>query len=144
MGYHLLLITKNFGMKINRLLGVVVLGLLLSVNGYTESVDFAINISEPSSISSILGSHLTIEILDLGSISSILGDAETWKVVGTCSNVPNLTVEILDPGSISSILGDAKQIKIVDNSIFSADKKICITNANDLDAETLKLLKLID
>ena len=99
-------------MKINKLLGIVVLGLLLNVNGYTESVDFVVNISEPGSISSILGFDLTIEILDTG--------------------------------SISSILGDAKQIKIVDNSIFSADKKICITNANDLDAETLKLLKLID
>ena len=127
-----------------KLLGIVVLGLVLSGNGHTESVDFAVNISEPGSINSILGSDLTIEILDPGSISSILGDAETWKVVGACSNVPNLTVEILDPGSISSILGDAKQIKITDNSILSADKTICITNAKDLNVETLKLLRLID
>ena len=127
-----------------KLLGTIVLGLLLSGNGKTESVDFAINISEPGSISSILGSDLTIEIIDSGSISSILADAETWKVVGACSNAPNLTVEILDPGSISSILEDAKQIEIVDNSVFSADKKICITNAKDLDTKTLKLLKLIN
>ena len=99
-------------MKINKLLGIVVLGLLLSANGYTQSVDFAVNISKPGSTSSILGSDLTIEIVD--------------------------------PGSISSILGDAKQIKITDNSIFSADKTICITNAKGLDAETLKILKLID
>ena len=63
-------------MKINKLLGIVVLGLLLNVNGYTESVDFVVNISEPGSISSILGFDLTIEILDTGSISSILGDAK--------------------------------------------------------------------
>ena len=81
-------------MKINKLLGIVVLGLLLTVNGYTESINFAIN--------------------------------------------------ILDPRSISSILGDAKKIKIADNSIFSANKTICIKNVKDLNAETLKLLKLID
>ena len=127
-----------------KLLVIVVLSLLLSGNGKTESVDFAINISEPGSISSILGSDLTIEIIDPGSIGSILADAETWKVVGACSNAPNLTVEILDPGSIGSILEDAKQIEIVDNSVFSADKKICITNAKDLDTKTLKLLKLIN
>ena len=129
---------------ITNFLGIVILSLLLSENGNTENVDFAINITEPGSISSILGSDLTIEILDPGSISYIIGEAETWKVVGACSNTPNLTVEILDPGSISSILEDAKQIKIVDNSVFSADKKICITNAKELDTETLKLLKLID
>ena len=32
MGYHLLLITKNFGMKINKLLGIVALGLILNFN----------------------------------------------------------------------------------------------------------------
>ena len=51
---------------------------------------------------------------------------------------------IVDPTSISSILGDAKKINIIDNPILSADKTICITNAKDLDEETLKLLKLID
>jgi len=127
-----------------KLLSIIVLGLLLSGNTYAESVDFAVNISKPGSISSILGPDLTIEILDPGSISSLLGDAETWKVVGACSNTPNLTVEILDPGSISSILENAKKINITDSPIFSADKTICITNAKDLDAETLKLLKLID
>ena len=122
----------------------MLLGLLLNRNGYAESVDFAVKISKTGSISSILGSDLTIKISKPGSISSILGDTETWKVVGVCSNTPNLTVKILDPGSISSILEDYKTIKIIDSPIFSADKKICITNAKDLDAETLKLLKLID
>ena len=123
---------------------ILVLGLLLSGNGHTESVDFAVNISKPGTISSLLGPDLTIEILDPGSISSLLGDSETWEVVGACSNTPNLTVEILDPGSISSLLGNAKKINITNSSIFSADKTICITNAKELDAETLKLLKLID
>ena len=127
-----------------KLICIVVLGFLWGGNALPESVDFAVNISKPGSISSILGSDLKIEILDPGSISSILGDSETWKVVGACSNTPNLTVEILDPSSISSILGDAKKIKITDNLILGADKTICITNAKDLDAETLKLLKLID
>jgi len=35
MAYHHLLITKNFGMKINKLLGIVVLGILLSGNAYS-------------------------------------------------------------------------------------------------------------
>ena len=36
-------------------------------------------------------------------------------------------------------------LKIVDNSILSSsDKKICVTNANDLDKKTLKLLKLMN
>ena len=37
-----------------------------------------------------------------------------------------------------------KKIEIVENSIFGADKKICITNANDLHNDTLRILKLID
>ena len=37
MGYHLLLITKNFGMKINKLLGIIVLCLLTS-RVYAESL----------------------------------------------------------------------------------------------------------
>ena len=32
---HHLLITKSFGMKINKLLGIVVLGILLSGNAYS-------------------------------------------------------------------------------------------------------------
>ena len=127
-----------------RLFSIIILGLLFGGNAYAESVDFAVKISKPGSISSILGSVLTIKISKPGSISSILGDTETWKVVGACSNTANLTVKILDPGSISPILGDYKTIKITDSPIFSGDKKICITNAKDLDAETLKLLKLID
>ena len=34
MAYHHLLITKNFGMKINKLLGIIVCCLLLSENAY--------------------------------------------------------------------------------------------------------------
>jgi len=37
MGYRLLLITKNFGMKINKLLGIIVLGLLLSGNVFAAN-----------------------------------------------------------------------------------------------------------
>ena len=36
MGYHHLLITKKFGMKINKILGIVVLDLLLSGNAHAE------------------------------------------------------------------------------------------------------------
>lgn len=123
----------------------MVLGLLLSGNVYGERVDFAVNISKPDGLSFTLGSKLKIKILDPDSLTYILEDAETWKVVGACSNSPNLTVEILDPDSLTYILEDAKKIKIVDNSILSSsDKKICITNANDLDKKTLKLLKLMN
>ena len=59
---------------------------------------------------------------------------QKWKVVGLCSNNANLKVKIVD------IFEDTK-IKIVD--IFE-DKKICITNANELDEDTLRMLKLID
>ena len=85
MDYLLTLIGKNFGMKINKLLGIVVLGLLLSENGYTESVDFAVNISEPGSISSILGNAKQIKIAD----NSIFSTDKT-----TCiTNVKDLNVE---------------------------------------------------
>ena len=127
-----------------KILGILVLGLLWTGNAYAQTIDFAVLISEPGSISSLMGADLEIEILDSGSMSSLLGDTEKWQVVGACSNTPNITVEIIDPGSISSILGDAKKIEIVENSIFGADKKICITNANDLDNDTLRILKLID
>ena len=123
---------------------ILVLGLLLSGSAYAKTIDFAVSISEPGSISSLLGADIKIEILDSGNISSLLGDTEKWQVVGACSNTPNLTVEIIESGSISSLLGDAKKIEIVENSIFGADKKICITNANDLHNDTLRILKLID
>ena len=48
---------------------------------------------------------------------------EKWKVVGACSNPPSLNVKIVE--------------------IFE-DKKVCVSGANDLDDETLKLLGLID
>ena len=127
-----------------KLLGILFLSLLLSGNAHAQTIDFAVHISEPGSISSLMGTDLEIEILDSGSMSSLLGDTEKWQVVGACSNMPNITVEIIDPGSISSILGDAKKIEIIENSIFGADKKICITNANDLDNDMLRILKLID
>jgi len=127
-----------------KLLGILFLSLLFSGNTFAQTIDFAVRISEPGSISSLMGADLEIEILDSGSMSSLLGDTEKWQVVGACSNTPNITVEIIDTGSITSILGDAKKIEIVENSIFGADKKICITNANDLDNDTLRILKLID
>ena len=58
MGYHLLLITKNFGMKINKLLGIVVLGFLLSGNAYAVIVlgsDKLLIVTNPS------GANCTLE-----------------------------------------------------------------------------------
>jgi hypothetical protein len=127
-----------------KLLSILVLYLCFSGSASAQTIDFAIRISEPGSISSLMGAEIKIEILDTGSMSSLLGNTEKWQVVGACSNTPNLTVEILESGSISSLLGDTKKIEIVENSIFGADKKICITNANDLDNDTLRILKLID
>ena len=83
-----------------KLLSILVLGLLWSGNTFAQTIDFAVRISEPGSISSLMGTDLEIEILDSGSMSSLLGDTEKWQVVGACSNMPNITVEIIDPGSI--------------------------------------------
>ena len=48
--------------------------------------------------------------------------------------VSKMKIKILDPDSLTYTLEDAKKIKIADNSIFSsADKKICVTNAEDLE-----------
>lgn len=44
---------------------------------------------------------------------------EKWEVVGACRNSPNIKIEF-------------------------ADRKICITNANELDEDLLRSLNLID
>ena len=74
-----------------KILGILVLGLLWTGNAYAQTIDFAVRISEPGSISSLMGADLEIEILDSGSMSSLLGDTEKWQVVGACSNTPCMT-----------------------------------------------------
>ena len=59
-----------------KLLSILVFSLLLSGSAYSQTIDFAVRISEPGSISSLMGADIEIEILDAGSISSLLGDTE--------------------------------------------------------------------
>lgn len=71
-----------------------------------------------------------------------LGADEKWEVVGACSNQPSIKVEFVT--GLSAIGADL-EVEIVDGlGAISADRKICITNAEELDAEMLKLLKLRD
>lgn len=117
---------------------------LWNENAFAERVDFAVNVIKSGSVNSLLGSDFKIEILDNNSLTTLLGDVETWKVLGVCRNRPNLRLEVLNSDSISSILEDVKKVKIINNPIVNADKTICITNAKELDTETLKLFKLLD
>jgi len=59
---------------------------------------------------------------------------EKWQVVGSCSNSPNLKVEFVD-------FFPELKVEIVD---FFPDRTICITNADGLDEDLLRKLKLID
>lgn len=48
---------------------------------------------------------------------------ETWEVVGACSNPPNLKARFVD-------FHEDVQVRIVQ---FYGDRKVCITNAEDLE-----------
>ena len=94
--------------------------LLLSTSAYSQTIDFAVEVED-------YFADLKVKIVDY------FGD-EKWEVVGTCSNIPNLKIEIVD------YFGD-KKVEIVD---YFGDRRICITNANSLNVETLRKLRLID
>lgn len=57
---------------------------------------------------------------------------EKWQVLGTCANMPDLKVKFVD-------FFEDKKVKIVDSL---ADKKVCITNARELNAGLIRKLKL--
>lgn len=64
-----------------KLLSILVLYLCFSGSASAQTIDFAVRISEPGSISSLMGADIKIEILDTGSMSSLLGNTEKWQVV---------------------------------------------------------------
>jgi hypothetical protein len=98
----------------------------------SETINFATKIAGPYEIFK----DLKIEILG----PYDMFEDETWKIIGACSNKTTLIVEIAGPYDMDV----DKKIKIADKYDIFIDKKTCITNANDLDKDTLKLLRLID
>jgi alkyl hydroperoxide reductase subunit AhpC len=111
---------------------ILILHLSLISSSKTETINFATKIAGPYD----MFSDLKIEI----SGPYDMFEDETWKILGACSNTPNLTVEIAGPYDMFA----DKKIKIADKYDMFVDKTTCITNADDLDQETLRLLKLID
>ena len=63
---------------------------------------------------------------------------EFWYVAGSCSIDPNLSVYI------SLIPVATEQYVFVTDVPADADKTVCITNTEQLDENTLRVLKLID
>ena len=63
---------------------------------------------------------------------------ESWYVVGSCSIDPNLSVYI------SLVPVATEQYVFVADMPAGADKKVCITNIEQLDDNKLRVLKLID
>ena len=92
----------------------------ISSNVRAQSVDFAVQVNEYVGDVSVV-------------INEYVGD-ESWVIVGACSNSPNLTI------TINEYVGEKS---VVINEYFG-DRSVCITNADELDRETLKKLKLID
>ena len=91
-----------------------------------QSIDYAVEVKSGLFTKSV-------EIVD-----GMLMPDERWRVIGGCSNFPNLKIEIVD-----GMLMPDLRVEIVDGMLMP-DKTVCITNAKELDVETLKLLKLID
>ena len=105
MGYRLLLITKNFGMKINKLLGIIVLGLLLSGNVFAAN-----NLKGIKSFSLIVihdgkcGGQKFREDLTT-SAKYILGNTKINLNKGFVPNDENLRIAILTAASIDTCAG---------------------------------------
>lgn len=94
----------------------------------SQTIDFAMEVCSGFCISDV-----TIDVCDGFCIPD-----ETWEVLGACSNFPDISVEICDGFCIS----DAT-IEICDGFCIP-DRQVCVSNARELDSETLKILRLID
>ena len=102
---------------------------------FAQTIDYAVEVS--TNMLSPMGVE-KVEIFE-GFIAPI--GVEKWQILGACRNRPNLKIEIFD-GYIKPI--GIRVVEIVDGLFIASDvKKICITNARDLDRRTLRKLKLI-
>ena len=101
-----------------------------------QTVDFAVEVVGPLDLA--IGAT-KIEII--GPLDLAIG-AEKWEVVGGCSNRPNLKIEIIGPLDLA--IGATKVEIIGPLDLGIGAKRICITNPNSLDYETLKLLRLVN
>tara|TARA_B100001123_G_scaffold352026_1_gene403289 strand:+ start:56 stop:457 length:402 start_codon:yes stop_codon:yes gene_type:complete len=63
---------------------------------------------------------------------------ERWYIVPTCPTKPDVAVYI------SHMPVAMEQYIFISTTTSHADKFVCITNLNDLNDETLRLLKIID
>tara|TARA_Y100001934_G_scaffold178667_1_gene211435 strand:- start:388 stop:846 length:459 start_codon:yes stop_codon:yes gene_type:complete len=128
-------------MKIPLLIPIIIL--LLKTITSAETVDFTIEVTEK-----FIRSSETIHIL--GSNRSVASAQEVWYLLGACPNSrPNLIIKIEE----SSFKVGVKNImiarpvmepslKLSTSLLHKETKNVCITNANDLDKETQKKLKL--
>ena len=104
-----------------------------------QTVDFAVEVVGPFDLAIDATKVKIIGPLDLA-----IG-AEKWKVVGGCSNRPNLKIQIARP--IDFFMATTKKVEIIgplETFLAIGAKKVCITNPNALDYETLKLLRLVN
>ena len=107
---------------------------LYTITSIAQTINYAVEVST----NTLLIGVEKVEIFE-GLIAPI--GVEKWKILGTCSNRPNLKIEIFD-GYIKPI--GIRVVEIVDGLFIGPDvKKICITNARELDRKTLRKLKLI-
>lgn len=99
---------------------LAVAGSLITSVASAQTIDYAVEGVDYSS-------DIKVEIVDS------FAD-EKWEIVGGCTNFSDLKVEFVDYSA------DMK-VEIVD---YFGDRKICITNADELDARLLRRLNLID
>lgn len=118
------------------LLLTLIVGNFQPRNATAQTVNLAVEVIPSTQIS--LGA-VEVEIIPPTQIA--IG-AEQWEVIGGCSNQPNLKIEIVPPTRIA--IG-ARQVEIISPSTIALNvTRVCITNPNDLDEETLRQLGLID
>ncbi|SVD19628.1 uncharacterized protein METZ01_LOCUS372482 [marine metagenome] len=111
----------------NRLLYYAVISLLwLTTNVRGGEIDFSIHVSEYAASE---GRYIYIT-------TNPTNAEETWYIAAECAGKPDLSVYI------AHMPVAMEQYIFISSTESDADKNICITNKDDLDEKTLRLLKL--
>jgi len=115
--------------RIHRRILCIAALLALGCPASAQSVDAAVQVKEGMSF------NADIEVGLITGFAGALQD-ETWFVTGACSNRPSVSVAI-KIGFSASLQNRTVGLS---RSRFTADKVVCITNANDLSKDMLEAL----